>query len=166
MTKISREPFPLAFDQFVSGQELIERGSYEYHNPLILSNRLIWSDHGGDRWFQEAELICFGESVRNIELQNHLVDDEPKRFKSLGARPAGMRALATLRIQYPGMSLADPIVALGACSTGGRGESFVGCLFEFAGEPNLGMIWRREVWSARYRFLVVPSRESAKKEQE
>lgn len=142
MNRSTRDEYPLIAHRGRSIKELVELGGYEYFNPLINDSNFLatFSD-------AKAEVLCFGERRPNAEML--------RRLDGMGRRPGSMTDLLELRVQYPDLSLADPIVALDAVYVNTEGQRYIGCIFEFAGEPNLGVIWEREVWSPRYRFLVV-----------
>ncbi len=134
---------PLVIHPTDTTEQLVTAGCYEYANPLINSQTF---PHNTRRWFLVSELLCFNEPLANPEVSDRLAER--------GFEPSGMTELLTLRTQSPRLDLQDPIVALNAVLTKPDGQRFIGCMFEFAGEPNLGVIWERPVWSARYRFLV------------
>lgn len=142
MNRSTRDKYPLIAHPGRSIAELVQLGSYEYFNPLI--NDINFTAASTDA---AAEVLCFGERRWNADM--------PRRLEGMRRRPASMTDLLELRVQYQDLSLADPIVALGAIYVNAEGQRYIGCIFEFAGEPNLGVIWEREIWSPRYRFLVL-----------
>lgn len=142
MNHSTRDVYPLVAHSGRSIVELVQLGEYEYFNPLINDNNFVAASRD-----VQAEVLCFGERRCNADI--------PRRIERMNRQPGSMADLLELRVQYPDLSLADPIVALDAAFINAEGQRYIGCLFEFAGEPNLGVIWEREVWSPRYRFLVV-----------
>ena len=142
MNRSTRDEYPLAAYPGRSIDGLVQLGGYEYFNPLINNGNFSASQVSG-----RAEVVCFGERRQS--------SDMPRRLESMGRRPGSMSDLLELRVQYPELSLADPILALGAVYINAERQRYIGCIFEFADEPNLEVIWEREVWSPCYRFLVI-----------
>jgi hypothetical protein len=142
-------PFPsysVTVDYSRSLEQLIENGNYYFSNKYI-----------NDRNFESTETGKTQVDIYLVKFDHHIGSKTAiKEMKAMGLRPATLKELLSLGIEYPKFQLRYPITALG--STWYHSSDGTLCV------PNLtSSVFRRELyltiwaggWSSYWRFAAV-----------